>query len=229
MTNKLVIGLLVIVVAVSGIALYQLVGPSQRPPSNESQQQLPNATEYRFSNEWLDKRNILVYGQPPLDYLRSVNATGMVWSAYWSGLNLSQEKYANSLYVESLHDNGFRVGANLPTVQGHLDLASYNPALLERASCRGLNGSASYCNWITEVQVYFMCHNNPEWQEFLETRAREGVDGKADVILIDEIEGTGGHEPDREDPEAGEPRRLGEGTRVYATRTKSNLRCTDYL
>ncbi len=150
---------------------------------------LPKGEErYVFSKDWLRKENIYVYGMPTLDYLRAVNAKGVTWSVYYSGLNDYDKEYLNSL-----HSNGFKVGSNLPTVQGSADFVGDNQSLLERASCRDLNGGTSYLSWVAETKVYFMCHNNPEWQEFLKKRIKEHIDGGADVIHIDEIEGTGGH------------------------------------
>jgi len=189
MTSRSIVILLVIVVAVvGGIASYQLVGPPQIPPSNEFQIPPANATEYSFSKEWLNGQNIYVYGTPPLDYLRAVNATGVTWSVYWIGLNSQDQEY-----VDSLHQNGFKVCSNLPTVQGHIDLVRRDQGLLERASCRDIWGNTSYLSWVTESRIYLMCHNNPEWQEFLRERICENVDGRADAILIDEVEGTSSH------------------------------------
>jgi hypothetical protein len=153
-------------------------------PATTSQ---PNKT-YLFSNDWLEKGNIYVYGRPPIDYLRTVNATGVTWSVYWIGLNEQEQEY-----VDDLHDEGFKVGSNFPTVQGNIDLVKGDQGLLERASCRDFNGGISYLSWVPENRIYFMCHNNPEWQEFLKNRIKEHIDGGADAIQIDEIEGTGSH------------------------------------
>jgi len=144
--------------------------------------------EYQFSRDWLKKSNLYVYGKPSLDFLRAVNATGVTWSVYWAGLNDADREY-----VRSLHENGFKVGANLPTQQGEIHLVGGNQSLLESASCRDINGNTSYLSWVPESKVYFMCHNNPAWQEFLKKRIRECIDGGADVIQIDEIGGTGDH------------------------------------
>jgi hypothetical protein len=161
--------------------------PPQTQPGNTT---LPTQSNelYLFRNDWLDKDNIYVYGQPPLDYLRAVNATGVTWSVYWAGLTSQDQNY-----VETLHQNGFKVASSLPTVQGDIDLVRGDSSLLERASCRDIQGEISYLSWVSEKSVYFMCHNNPEWQEFLKTRIKENIDGGADAIQIDEIEGTGGH------------------------------------
>lgn len=68
---------------------------------------------YAYSRDWLDQRSIWVFGQPPLDYLAAVGATGTTWSVYFSGRNDWDERY-----LQSLHANGFKVTGNLSTAQG---------------------------------------------------------------------------------------------------------------
>jgi len=147
----------------------------EEQPSEEAEQ------EYVFTSDWMDGQGVLVYGRPPLDYLAAVNATGVTWSVYWLGLNEAEAEY-----VRRLHEAGYKVSSNFATVQGGVTL---NETLRGTARCVGLWGEPS-----TFVGGQpFMCHNNPEWARFLETRIREHIDGGADAIHIDEIEGNGGH------------------------------------
>jgi len=159
----------VLALVVGGILLFRLMKISRETfPENAPE-------NYNFTNDWLDKRNIYVFGNPPLDYLRAVNATGVTWSVYFSGVN-----DADAEYVGSLHQNGFKVCSNFPTIQGN---STDNLTLRESAHCVGLNGDpAGFFGG-----QYAMCHNNPVWQEFLKSRIREHIDGGADAIHIDEI------------------------------------------
>jgi hypothetical protein len=133
------------------------------------------ASEYTFSNDWLKKGNIYVYFEPPLDYLRTVNATGVTWSVYYSGFNDSDKAY-----VDELHRNGFKVSSNFPTVQANI---TENQDLREIAHCVDVNGNPISFSG----NQYAMCGNNPAWQEFLKSRIKEHIDGGADAIQIDEI------------------------------------------
>lgn len=188
-TVALLVTLLVSVAGLLACVAKPTVKPAAppEPPAGTTPVAAPSQ-EHQFSREWLKRSNIYVYGQPTLEFLRAVSATGVTWSVYWAGLNDHDREY-----VDNLHKDGFRVGSNLPTVQGHMDLVGGNRALLESASCRDIDGNTSCLSWVPESKVYFMCHNNPAWQEFLKQRIRENVDGGADAIHIDEIEGTGSH------------------------------------
>jgi len=131
--------------------------------------------------------NIYVYGQPPVEYLQQVNATQVTWSVYWSGLN----NY-DKAYLDNLHNNNITVGSNFATVQGRVELVNDIKLIMDSA-CNDINGNLSICSWITDATVYLTCHNNPSWQQFLKDRIEEHVDGNADIIHLDELEGSGGN------------------------------------
>jgi len=130
---------------------------------------------YVFNNDWLDKRNIYVFGTPPLDYLKMTKATGVTFSVYYSGLNDYDKNY-----VDELHRNGFKVCSNFPTVQAKI---TDNQSLREIAHCVDINGNSM--GFFGDQ--YAMCGDNHLWQEFLKNRIKEHIDGKADAIHIDEI------------------------------------------
>jgi len=167
MDKKIIIGAILVLI-VMGSSLFVFM--------KSRKSTVGNAVEnYVFSNDWLDKRNIYVYWNPPLDYLRTVNAIGVTWSTYYSGLNDDDKNY-----VDELHQNGFKVGSNFPTVQANI---TDNLSLREIAHCVDINGNPS--TFIGDQ--YLVCYNNPAWQEFLKNRIREHIDGGADAVHIDEI------------------------------------------
>ena len=135
-----------------------------------------NVTEtYVFSNDWLDKHNIYVYGTPSLDSLKIVNAIGVTFSVYYSGLNDYDKNY-----VDELHRNGFKVSSNFPTIQANI---VDNQSLRETAKCIDINGNP--LGFFGDQ--YAICSDNYLWQEFLKNRIKEHIDGKIDAIHIDEI------------------------------------------
>jgi hypothetical protein len=163
MDKKIIIGAVLVLIVV-GSSVLVLIKSRKTTVEN-----------YVFSNDWLGKRNIYIFGNPPLDYLRTANATGVTWSVYYSGLNDYDKNY-----VDELHQNGFKVGSNFPMVQGNI---TDNQSLRESACCRDINGDpiGFFGN------QYSMCGNNPAWREFLKNRVKEHVDGGADAVHIDEI------------------------------------------
>lgn len=127
---------------------------------------------YIFSNDWLNKRNLYVFGSPPPDYLRSVNATGVVWEPY------------GKEYVDNIHDNGFKACSGPGMISS---IVTDNQILRETAHCVDINGNPAYFS----SGMYYMCHNNPEWQEFLESKLMEYADIGVDAIHIDETGAVG--------------------------------------
>ena len=90
MNKKIILGLVVLALFGSIFLFLPFLGNQfenypPTPPDNYPSPTPPNG--YQFSNDWLNKRSIHVYGNPPLDYLRAVNATGVTWSVYYGGLN----------------------------------------------------------------------------------------------------------------------------------------------
>lgn len=136
---------------------------------------------YAYSRDWLDRRGVWVFGQPTLEYLAAVGATGTTWSVYFSGWNDWDERY-----VRSLHANGFKVTGNLPTAQGTTTVGA-DQALVDAAACHNAQGLP--IDFGAGIPIYLACHNNPEWRLFLERRVKEQVEGGPDVILIDETAG----------------------------------------
>jgi hypothetical protein len=126
------------------------------------------------SAAWLNKQNIWVYGKPPIEYLRTVGATGVTWSVYTDGLNADE-----LAYVESLHASGFRVSSNLSTLGGN----TRDETLLKNARCRDIHYKPSSFS-----QGYaFMCHNNLNWQDHLLQFLKDHIDGKVDGVHLDEL------------------------------------------
>jgi len=136
---------------------------------------------YAYSRDWLDQRGVWVFGQPPLEYLAAVGATGTTWSVYFSGWNDWDERY-----LRSLHANGFKVTGSLSTAQGTTTVGA-DQALVDAAACRNAQGQP--IDFGAGVPIYLACHNNPDWRLFLEGRVKEQVEGGPDVILIDETAG----------------------------------------
>jgi len=130
---------------------------------------------YVFTSDWLNKHNIYVYGTPPIDYLKKVNATGVTFSVYYSGLNDEDKNY-----VDKLHKNGFKVTSNFPTIQAHI---TDNQSLREAAHCIDISGNPL----MFFGDQFAMCSNSYIWQGFLKRRVEEHINGGADAILIDEI------------------------------------------
>jgi hypothetical protein len=162
MNKKLIIGIIVIIFL--GFMIFILLNNFRVSPPN-----------YVFSNDWLDKRNIYVFGTPPVEYLKLVNATGVSFSVYYGGLNSYDKEY-----LRELHQNGFKVSSNFPTIQSHI---TKNTTLIEIAKCVDIEGNP--LGFFGEQ--YSMCSENKEWKEFLKNRIKEHVDGEADAIQIDEI------------------------------------------
>jgi len=136
---------------------------------------------YTYSRDWLDQRSIWVFGQPPLQYLAAVGATGTMWSVFFSGRNDWDERY-----LQSLHANGFKVAANFSTAQGTTTVGA-DQALVDAAACRDVHGRP--IDFGAGVPIYLACHNNPDWRLFLQKRVVDQVQGGPDVILIDETAG----------------------------------------
>ena len=157
MNKKIILGLVVLAlfsgIILSSNFLEKQLGRTSTSPENYTSSTPPSS--YRFSNDWLNKRNLYVYGTPPLEYLYGVGAAGVTWSVYRGGLNEYDEEY-----VDTLHQIGFKVASNFPTVQGNI---TENAVLREAANCVNLNGKTS----IYYGDQYAMCYNNPIWQEFL--------------------------------------------------------------
>jgi hypothetical protein len=114
MNKKLIIGIIFIIFL--GFMIFILLNNFRVNPPN-----------YTFNNDWLDKRNIYVFGTPPVEYLKLVNAAGVSFSVYYGGLN----KYDKE-YLRELHKNGFKVSSNFPTIQAHI---TKNATLIEIAKC----------------------------------------------------------------------------------------------
>ncbi|MEM2865905.1 MAG: hypothetical protein QW098_02025, partial [Candidatus Hadarchaeales archaeon] len=136
---------------------------------------------YTFTRDWLKKGNVWVFGQPPLEYLREVGATGTTWSVYFAGVNEDDREYVNKL-----HRNGFVVCSGPPTVQSN---TTDNERLKEEACERDIYGRPLR---FLGTEQCAMCGNHPLWREFLMERFEEHVQGGVDAILIDEIGDTGG-------------------------------------
>ena len=162
---------IIIVMVVGGLVFYNFL--SQMKRGSES---VPISETYTFNRDWLKKGVILVFGQPPIDYLQTVGAKGTAWSVYFSGLNDYDRGYVNSL-----HKNAFIVCSGPPTVQSFI---TNDEKLKMDASCRDIYGNP--IKFLGSDQ-YAMCGNNPKWQEFLMKRFEEHVNGGVDAILIDEI------------------------------------------
>jgi hypothetical protein len=128
---------------------------------------------------------VWVFGQPGLDYLLELGASGTAWSVYYVGRNPEDARY-----LQALHRAGFTVVSNLPSCQGH---SALDPELVSRCACRAVDGSVIYLDLGTNaIRTAYMCSNNPEWRERLRTMVKEHVDGGADAILFDETLGTAG-------------------------------------
>ena len=128
---------------------------------------------------------VWVFGQPELDYLLELGATGTAWSVYYAGRNREDEQY-----LRSLHRAGFTVVSNLPSSQGHSGL---DPGLVARCASRDVDGAIIYFDLGTDaLRTAYMCSNNPEWREHLRSMVIEHIDGGADAILYDETIGTAG-------------------------------------
>ncbi|MBI3180632.1 MAG: hypothetical protein HYZ28_00565 [Myxococcales bacterium] len=136
---------------------------------------------------WLVDPRTFVYGSPSPEYLAELGGTVIAWSVYWGGVDDAQREY-----VRRLRAAGARVASNFPTMQGS-EAMTGDSALVQRAASRSISGAPLRALWIEPETVYLMCHNNPEWREFLVRRAKEHVDGEVDAIHIDEVEGNGGH------------------------------------
>lgn len=131
------------------------------------------------SASWLIKQNIYVYFQPPLDYLSTVGASGTTWSVYYPG-----QSAADLAYVDLLHEAGYRVGSNFPTIQAGI---TTDKTLQKTACCRDIHNKPSTC----VGGQYLMCINNPSWQAFLKARIKNHIDGKIDAVHLDEVASIG--------------------------------------
>jgi len=171
MKRALSIAIISVIVIISSIVFYNFL-----PQTKKGSENGPVGESYTFSGDWLKKGVILVFDQPPIDYLRTVGAKGTVWSVYFSGLN----DYDKS-YVNSLHRNDFIVCSGPPTAQSFV---TSDEKLKLDASCRDIYGNPIK---FLGLDQYAMCGNNPKWQEFLMKRFEEHVTGGVDAILIDEI------------------------------------------
>lgn len=136
---------------------------------------------------WLRGFQVFVYGQPPLDYLRGVRGSVVTWSVYHAGVN-----DAELAYVRDLHGAGVRVASNFATMQGSVSVTG-DDALDRATACRSFDGTETYASWIVPNPPYLPCNNNPEWLDFLQTRAFAHADAEVDALHIDEVEGIAGH------------------------------------
>jgi len=140
--------------------------------------------------DWANPYSLWVFDQPPLDYLKEVGATGTAWSVFFWGRNPEDEAY-----VRQLHGAGYRVLSNLPSDQGSQWLSEegwkgLDPALIEAGACRKNDGSIVYFDLGSDkIRSAYMDHNSPAWQNYLETMVKEHIEGGADGILIDGLQG----------------------------------------
>lgn len=140
--------------------------------------------------DWANPYSLWVFGQPPLEYLKEVGATGTAWSVFFWGRNPEEEAY-----VRQLHGAGYRVLSNLPSEQGSQWLSEegwkgLDPALIEAGACRRNDGSIVYFDLGSDkIRSAYMDHNSPAWQNYLETMVKEHIEGGADGILIDGLQG----------------------------------------
>lgn len=147
-----------------------------------------------YSNEkkagvpsWLNEFQLLVYGSPSLDYMRTLGATATTWGIFFAGVN---DK--DVAYLKTLREEGFRVFANFSTMQGYESLDP-EAGIEERTACLTLSGEKAAFFWSSEKpQPYILCNNNPEWAARLHSRIRESVLAGASGIHIDEVEGIAG-------------------------------------
>lgn len=140
---------------------------------------------WRYDFGAVSRPPVWVFGQPGLDYLLELGASGTAWSVYYAGRNPEDAKY-----LQSLHRAGFAVISNLPSCQGHSGL---DPELVPRCACRNVDGAIVHFDLGTDaLRTAYMCSNNPEWRERLKSMVTEHIDGGADAILVDETLGAAG-------------------------------------
>lgn len=143
---------------------------------------------YIPDKSWLSNFNIFVYGLPSIEYLEAISGTAIAWSVYHGGLN--QKELA---YVRRLHKAGVKVISNFPTMQASESVVGKDEEFLMGYACKGPDGEPAKALWIQPEPPYLPCHNNKDWQKFLEDRLKEHIKGEVDAVHIDEIEGIGGH------------------------------------
>lgn len=95
-------------------------------------------------------------------------------------------------YVKELKKEGVFVASNYPTMQSS-EYVTKDKNLASESACEDINGKKAKALWIQPDPPFLPCHNNPLWEEFLLKRIKEHIDGQADAIHIDEVEGIGGH------------------------------------
>ena len=182
MKRALIGAVILVVIVVLGVGL--VINLSKGPPQGGETSPQTTTTEgtspgeefhYTFTRDWLKKGNLWVFDQPPPEYLEEIGATGTAFSVYYNGFN----EYDRN-YVETLHRHGFKVTANLPTVQSG---TTENLELRREAAKRDVYGNPIQFLGLEEPE---MCGNHPLWREFLRNRIAEQARGDVDGILIDE-------------------------------------------
>lgn len=88
-------------------------------------------------------------------------------------------------YVDACHKVGVLVPATLMGIAGYPPLRARFPEM-ENGACVGADGKRAYWN---PPSGYFMCVNNPIYQNVLLTIGKEAIDAGVDLIVIDEIQG----------------------------------------
>jgi len=118
-----------------------------------------------------------------------------MWDAVRGALFLTSEygkcnpeyRYATiEDYIKDCHAHGLLAPATLMGVAGHPAPRCRFPEM-EKGACAAPDGSRGY--WSEPDDSYFMCANNPIYNEVLLTQGKEALDAGADVICIDEIQG----------------------------------------
>lgn len=147
------------------------------------------AVPYQFDTDtaWRNGYQMHVYGRPPLEYLEQARATAVVWSVYHGGIEAGEQQY-----VRDLHRHGIKVSSNFSTMQGSPSV-SHDEKLNRETACATFEGKATMALWIVPDPPFLPCNNNAAWLDFLQKRAYEHVDGEADSLHIDEVEGIAGH------------------------------------
>ena len=119
--------------------------------------------------------------------MEQIHGTSIAWSVYHGGFNRE-----DLCYVRELHRKGITVASNFPTMQGSIGVYPDEKFLRETA-CKDINGNPVRAQWIQPDPPYLPCNNNPKWKNFLKERILEHINGEADAIHFDEVEGIAGH------------------------------------